>query len=105
MAFPSACFALLFYTFTFQSFNCSAMLKAINDWKFVLLACLTLGLAPFSPQPHIISKLIWILDGAKGQYWLDWVDFGMHALPWLLLLRLGIVYFLRQFKKEQTSDM
>lgn len=81
------------------------MKKAINDWKFVVLACLTLGLAPYSPQPHIVSKLIWLRDGAKGQDWLDWVDLTMHGLPWLLLLRWLILYFFRHFQKEVGSDM
>lgn len=81
------------------------MKQAINDWKFVVLACLTLGLAPFTPQPHIITKLIWLRDGAKGQYWLDWFDLSMHALPWLLLLRLGVLFFLRHFQKEKPPGM
>ena len=81
------------------------MKQAINDWKFVVLACLTLGLAPFTPQPHIISKLIWLRDGAKGQYWLDWLDLTIHALPWLLLVRWGLLFFFRHFKKEPPPNM
>jgi len=81
------------------------MKKAIDDWKFVVLACLTLGLAPFSPQPHILSKLIWLRDGAKGQDWLDWADLGMHGLPWLLLARWVLLFFFRQLKKEKASGM
>ena len=81
------------------------MKQAINDWKFVVLACLTLGLAPFTPQPHIVSKLIWLRDGAKGQYWLDWLDLTIHALPWLLLMRWGLLFFFRHFKKEKPPNM
>lgn len=62
-----------------------------NDWKLVLFACLTLGLAPFSPEPHIWGKLKWVLGGADGMQLLDWLDLLMHGVPWLLLLRLSFL--------------
>lgn len=64
------------------------MLKAINDWKFVAILCLTLGLAPFFPEPHIWGKIKWVRGGAVGMGPLDWFDLAFHGLPWLLLLRL-----------------
>ena len=30
-----------------------------------ILACLTLGLAPFRPEPHVVEKLRWVKDGEK----------------------------------------
>jgi hypothetical protein len=63
----------------------------VNDWKYVVLLCFTLGLAPFVPEPHILGKLKWILGGAVGMQPLDWWDTLLHGLPWLLLARLGIV--------------
>lgn len=64
-------------------------LKAVlNDWKLVLLACLTLGLAPYYPEPHILSKLRWVGSGAKGMLIRDLADLAVHGIPWLLLIRL-----------------
>jgi hypothetical protein len=75
------------------------MKAAINDWKFVLLACLTLGLAPFLPTPHIWSKLYWIARGAKGFDWADLLDLFVHTLPWLLLARLVLLTLQKHLKK------
>jgi hypothetical protein len=36
-------------------------MKFWNDWRLVGMACVTLGLAPFFPEPHIWGKLKWIL--------------------------------------------
>ena len=51
-----------------------------------LVVCLTLGLAPFLPEPHIWEKLKWILDGADGMRPIDWFDFVLHGAPWVLLV-------------------
>ena len=50
-----------------------------------LAASLTLGLAPFAPEPHIVGKLRWIAGGAVGMTGMDWFDAAMHGLPWLWL--------------------
>ncbi len=63
-------------------------MSIINDWKFVLLLCLTLGLAPFYPEPHIWGKIKWISGGAVGMQALDWFDVLLHGFPWVLLVRL-----------------
>ena len=67
------------------------MLNIINDWQFVLMACFTMGLAPFIPEPHIWGKILWILGGANGMQLMDWGDFIMHGTPWILLLRLLVL--------------
>jgi hypothetical protein len=53
-------------------------------WGLLIIACLTLGLAPFAP-PHIWEKLIML---SKGQLVkpIDWFDLVLHALPWILLI-------------------
>ena len=38
----------------------------MKNWKIWLLLSLTLGLMPFSPEPHIVGKIRWIMGGAKG---------------------------------------
>ncbi len=51
----------------------------------LIVLCLTLGLAPFVPEPHLWEKLKMLAAGQLVE-WLDWFDLVMHATPWLLLL-------------------
>lgn len=67
------------------------MKATLNNWRFVIILSLTLGLAPFVPEPHIWGKIKWIAGGAKGMAALDWFDFVYHAIPWALLIRLSIL--------------
>ncbi len=67
------------------------MKDLINDYKVVILACLTLGLAPFAPEPHIWGKVKWLAGGGVGMKPLDYFDTVLHGLPWLLLIRIGIL--------------
>ena len=62
-------------------------MQLLNNWKLITLGCLTLGLAPFSPEPHIWGKVKWILGGASGMHLADWFDTALHGLPFLLLIR------------------
>jgi hypothetical protein len=55
-------------------------------WKFWLVLSLTLGLAPFLPEPHLVGKLRWMAGGAVGMGVADWFDFAMHAAPWMMLV-------------------
>jgi len=57
-----------------------------NNTGMFLLASLTLGLAPFVPEPHILGKAKWILGGANGMGLMDWFDFLMHGTPFFLLI-------------------
>lgn len=70
----------------------------INDWKLALLGALTLGLAPFIPEPHVWGKLKWIMGGAHGMSAMDWFDFLMHGTPWFLLIRIGILKLIKKGK-------
>jgi hypothetical protein len=63
-------------------------MKLLNDWRIVILLCLTLGLAPFFPEPHIVGKLRWIAGGAHGMGFRDYFDLVLHGFPFLLLIRL-----------------
>ena len=62
-------------------------MKALNDWKVMLVVALTLGLAPFVPEPHIVGKIRWVLGGAIGMQPMDWFDLVLHGTPWILLFR------------------
>nr|WP_282121737.1 hypothetical protein [Algibacter mikhailovii] len=63
-------------------------MKIFKDFKIVIILCLTLGLAPFFPEPHIWGKLKWVYGGAKGMEFMDWFDIFLHGFPFLLLLWL-----------------
>lgn len=60
----------------------------------LLVLCLTLGLAPFVPEPHVWEKIKMLLTGTltKG---VDIFDLAMHGLPFVLLL-LKLFLSLRQ---------
>lgn len=49
-----------------------------------LLAALTLGLAPFVPEPHLWQKLKMLAAGELVRP-IDWFDLVLHAAPWVLL--------------------
>lgn len=65
--------------------------QKLNSWiRMSLVGSLTLGLAPFFPEPHIWGKIRWIWGGAVGMKGIDWFDFFMHGGPWFLLIGLLI---------------
>ena len=51
---------------------------------FVLVA-LTLGLAPFVPEPHVWEKLKMLAAGSLSRP-IDIFDLCLHGVPWVLLL-------------------
>jgi len=58
----------------------------------LLLVALTLGLAPFLPEPHVWEKLKLLAAGELARP-IDIFDLFLHGMPWLLLaikiIRLG----------------
>ncbi|WP_299124085.1 hypothetical protein [uncultured Winogradskyella sp.] len=66
-------------------------MKVLNDWRIIILLCLTLGLAPFFPEPHLLGKLRWISGGANGMVAKDYFDVLLHGFPFALLIRLIIL--------------
>lgn len=50
----------------------------------ILIFCLTIGLAPFTP-PHVWEKLQMLFDGTLTEP-MDMFDLAMHGLPWLVLI-------------------
>lgn len=49
-----------------------------------LVVALTLGLAPFSPEPHVWEKLRMLYGGELTRP-IDVFDLFLHGLPWLAL--------------------
>jgi len=75
-------------------------MNVFNNWRLIILLCLTLGLAPYYPEPHFFGKIKWILGGAEGMQFLDWIDFLIHGLPFLLFFRLLIIKGIGKNKKS-----
>lgn len=59
------------------------------SWSFTIIAALTLGLAPFFPEPHIVEKLRMLAKGTLVRP-IDIFDMLMHGAPWLLLIAKGV---------------
>jgi hypothetical protein len=53
--------------------------------SILIVLCLTLGLAPFAPQPHLLEKLGMLASGELTQP-LDIFDLLLHGFPWVLLI-------------------
>lgn len=66
-------------------------MNILNNWRILILLCLTVGLAPYYPEPHLWGKLKWVAGGAVGMTALDYFDLIFHGLPFLLLIRRVLV--------------
>ncbi|PWK60899.1 RND transporter [Roseicyclus mahoneyensis] len=53
--------------------------------SILIILCLTLGLSPFTPEPHIWEKLKMLAAGTLTRPF-DIFDLLLHGLPWLLLV-------------------
>lgn len=60
------------------------MFDQIPLW-LLIVACLTLGLAPFVPEPHIWEKLKMLGAGDLVRP-IDMFDLALHAAPFVLLV-------------------
>jgi len=60
-----------------------AWLDRIPLWILVAVA-LTLGLAPFVPEPHVWEKLKMLAAGTLSRP-IDIFDLLYHGVPWVLL--------------------
>ncbi|WP_397542969.1 RND transporter [Roseovarius salis] len=70
------------------------LLDSLPVWA-VLAACATLGLAPFTPEPHVWEKLRMLAAGELRAA-VDWFDLALHGAPWLLLAAKGLRWFSRK---------
>ena len=58
-------------------------------YSLLIVGSLSLGLAPFVPEPHLLEKLRWLFTGQLSRP-LDIFDLFLHgSLPALLLVKLG----------------
>ena len=52
--------------------------------SYAVLIALTLGLAPFVPEPHVWEKLKMLANGTLSRP-IDIFDLAFHGIAWLLL--------------------
>ncbi|MBP0484069.1 RND transporter [Sagittula sp. M10.9X] len=60
-------------------------LLARLEWWMVGLLCLTLGLAPVIPEPHVWEKLKMLAAGDLTRP-MDIFDLLLHGMPWMFAL-------------------
>ncbi len=65
----------------------------------LIIACLTLGLAPFFPEPHIWEKLKMLFAGNLIKP-IDIFDFLLHGTPFVLLILKLIRDFLLNLNNQ-----
>ncbi len=53
-------------------------------WDVLLIGAVLLGLAPFSPEPHLVEKVRMLSQGALSRP-IDIFDLLMHAAPLVLI--------------------
>lgn len=58
------------------------------SWPIVIMLCLTLGLSPFFPEPHLWEKLKLLAAGTLTRP-IDIFDLLFHAAPWLVAILKG----------------
>lgn len=54
-------------------------------YSLLIILSLTLGLAPFTPMPHLVEKITMLLVGNLVRA-VDFFDLVMHASPIVLLI-------------------
>ena len=68
------------------------MIKTIRKlpWIVLILGTLTLGLAPFFPQPHLFEKMHMLINGESFRG-IDVFDLFLHGLfPLLLIVKAAL---------------
>lgn len=73
-----------------------------NKLLLPILAVLTLGLAPYFPEPHFFGKIRWVLGGGEGMQSADYFDLLMHGAPWVFLAYRVIEMFIKSMKKQNS---
>ena len=79
------------------------MLKWLDDLPLPTLAlvALLLGLAPFTPEPHLWQKLKMLLAGSLTRP-IDIFDLLLHGTPPVLLLAAGLRRFWVRFLSARS---
>lgn len=92
---------LSIFTCTYTNYQTlNESLKMKGKIQLALILSLTLGLAPFFPEPHIWGKIKWLLGGAEGMGKMDYFDLVLHGFPWLFLLYAIIERLMKSPQKK-----
>ncbi|RLA06625.1 MAG: RND transporter [Gammaproteobacteria bacterium] len=67
--------------------------------SLLIVLCLTLGLAPFTPEPHLWEKLKMLASGDLNKP-IDIFDLLLHGTPWLLLITKLVLPLTGKTKQE-----
>jgi hypothetical protein len=70
-------------------------------WGLVIILCVTLGLAPFSP-PHIVEKVSMLVKGNLIRP-VDWFDLFYHGFPWILLILKSTAFLMKKGEGAGSS--
>lgn len=70
-----------------------------NPIMMPLIFSLTLGLAPFVPEPHIYKQYLNIVNGTFTEP-IDWIDLVFHGFPWVWL----IIATYKYIKNRKTKN-
>ena len=62
-----------------------------------IIGSLTLGLAPFTPHPHIWKQIQNLIHG-REMLMMDWIDLAMHGAPWIALIVILISMLIQRLK-------
>ena len=68
----------------------------------LIVACLTLGLAPFMPEPHLWEKLKMLTTGELAKP-VDIFDLLLHGTPWILLIIKLVLLTTKNRKHENPG--
>ncbi|SFG47017.1 hypothetical protein [Neptunomonas qingdaonensis] len=61
-------------------------------WVVLILGTITLGLAPFTPQPHLFEKIQMLINGELSRG-IDIFDLLLHGLfPLLLIVKAALSF-------------
>ena len=64
----------------------SSLLHLIGGvpWRTLIFIAVLIGGAPFFPEPHLVEKARWLIEGHPFRP-IDWFDILGHSWPLLLL--------------------
>ena len=64
-----------------------------------IISSLTLGLAPFTPEPHIWKQFLNLKLG-REMFFMDWIDILLHGTPWVFLI-VVLISMLREKRPKK----
>jgi len=77
-------------------------MNLFNNTRIIILLCLTLGLAPYYPEPHIVGKLKWLFGGGVDMKLMDVFDLLLHGIPFILLIRIIFIKIKQKGSNNST---